>query len=166
MKLRLPEINSVAFVYAHHEHNLSISSKRNFDDCKKFHDSDHILFSLIVFSITNYGHEYGLVCFGWPLGNILSKWLPEFHLLHKPCKYFTPLQLHWYRPVKCTGSTRILEFDAQKPKRHGWHFADGIFKIIFSNQNVGIHIQMSIKFVPGYAIGGIVSGNGLAPNRR
>ena len=50
----------------------------------------------------------------------------------------------------------------------GHHFADDIFKGIFSNENVRISIQISLKFVPNGPIdnkSATVLSNGLAPNR-
>ena len=49
------------------------------------------------------------------------------------------------------------------------NLADDILKCIFLNENDGISIQISLKFVPRSPIAnkaGIDSGNGLAPNKR
>ena len=35
-----------------------------------------------------------------------------------------------------------------RPRQHGRHFADDIFKCIFLNENVWIPIEISLKFVP------------------
>ena len=35
-----------------------------------------------------------------------------------------------------------------RPRQHGRHFADDIFKRIFLNENVRILIKISLKFVP------------------
>ena len=42
--------------------------------------------------------------------------------------------------------------NASPPGQNGCHFADNIFKGIFSNENVRILIQFSLKFVPKCAI--------------
>ena len=39
-------------------------------------------------------------------------------------------------------------FNTLRLRRNGRHFADGIFKYIFLNENVWIPIKISIKFVP------------------
>ena len=39
-------------------------------------------------------------------------------------------------------------FNTLRPGQNGRHFADDIFKCIFSNENVWISIKISLKFVP------------------
>ena len=42
----------------------------------------------------------------------------------------------------------IVLFNTLRPRQHGRHFADDIFKCIFLNENVWISIKISLKFVP------------------
>ena len=35
-----------------------------------------------------------------------------------------------------------------RSQENGWHLADGIFKLVFVNENKCIFIQISLKFVP------------------
>ena len=44
-----------------------------------------------------------------------------------------------------------------RPRQHGRHFADDIFKRIFLNENVRISITISLKFVPKGPINNIPS---------
>ena len=39
-------------------------------------------------------------------------------------------------------------FNTLRPRQNGRHFADGVFKYIFLNENVWIPIKISLKFVP------------------
>ena len=39
-------------------------------------------------------------------------------------------------------------FNTLRPRQNGHHFADDAFKRIFLNENVGISIKISLKFVP------------------
>ena len=39
------------------------------------------------------------------------------------------------------------EINTLRPRQHGRHFADDTFKRIFLNENVGISIKISLKFV-------------------
>ena len=41
-----------------------------------------------------------------------------------------------------------MTFNTLRPRKNGRHFADGIFKCIFLNENVWISIKISLKFVP------------------
>ena len=41
-----------------------------------------------------------------------------------------------------------IGFNKLRPRQHGRHFADDIFKGIFLNENVWIPIKFSLKFVP------------------
>ena len=43
---------------------------------------------------------------------------------------------------------RLGLVNSLKPRQNGRHFADNIFKCIFSNENVRISIQISRQFVP------------------
>ena len=60
-------------------------------------------------------------------------------------------------------------FNTLGPSQNGRHFADGIFKRIFLNENVWISIKISLKFVPKGPINNIpalVQIMALAPSRR
>ena len=39
-------------------------------------------------------------------------------------------------------------FNALRPRQNGRHFADDTFKRIVLNENIGILIKISLKFVP------------------
>ena len=41
-----------------------------------------------------------------------------------------------------------VELNTLRPRQNGRHFADDTFKRIFLNENVGISIKISLKFVP------------------
>ena len=38
--------------------------------------------------------------------------------------------------------------DTSRPRQNGRHFPDDIFKCIFLNENIGISLKMSLKFIP------------------
>ena len=42
----------------------------------------------------------------------------------------------------------VVIVNTLRPRQNGGHFADGIFKCIFVNENVRIPITISLKFVP------------------
>ena len=46
-------------------------------------------------------------------------------------------------------------FNTLRPRQNGRHFADGIFKRIFLNENILIPIKISLKFVPKGSINNI-----------
>ena len=46
-------------------------------------------------------------------------------------------------------------FNTLRPRQNGRHFADDTFKRIFVNENVGISIEFSLKFVPKVPINNI-----------
>ena len=46
----------------------------------------------------------------------------------------------------CVTWTQIV--NTLRPKQNGRHFADGIFKCIFLNENAWISLKISLKFVP------------------
>ena len=52
-------------------------------------------------------------------------------------------------PVDClpTEGARA-SVNTLRPRQHGRHFADDIFKCIFLNENVSIAIKISLRFVP------------------
>ena len=54
------------------------------------------------------------------------------------------------QPWQSWGSVNIL-----RPRQNGRHFADDTFKCIFMNENVGISINISLKFVPKVVINNI-----------
>ena len=58
-------------------------------------------------------------------------------------------------------------FNTLKPRQHGRHFADGIFKSIFLNENVSIGIKISEVCSQGsnQQYSSIGSDNGLVPSR-
>ena len=51
-------------------------------------------------------------------------------------------------PTTSEWSTILLPIDTLRPRQHGRHFPDAIFKCIFLNENVWTLIQISLKFVP------------------
>ena len=42
----------------------------------------------------------------------------------------------------------VVQLNTLRPRQNGRHFPDDIFKCIFLNENVGIPIKISLKFVP------------------
>ena len=48
----------------------------------------------------------------------------------------------------CPGNQAYGIVNTLRPKQNGRHFADDTFKHIFLNENVGISIKISLKFVP------------------
>ena len=87
---------------------------------------------------------------------MLQCWLklniPTFRLLRNvfPMTAFSMLTTE----MKCDGDVDIYtcdsltNVDTLRPRQNGRHFADDIFKCIFSNENVWILIKISLKFVP------------------
>ena len=51
--------------------------------------------------------------------------------------------------------TQYWAFNSLRPRQNGRHFADDTFKCIFLNENVGILIKISLKFVPKVPINNI-----------
>ena len=49
----------------------------------------------------------------------------------------------------------ISYFNSLRPRQNGRHFADDIFECIFSNENVWISLEISLKFVPEVRIDNI-----------
>ena len=49
----------------------------------------------------------------------------------------------------------MAPFNTLRPRQDGRHFPDGIFKCIFSSENVSISINISVKFVPKSQINNI-----------
>ena len=56
-------------------------------------------------------------------------------------------QLGW-SSIMLFGVSRLQWVNTLRPKQNGRLFADNIFKCIFLNENVGISINSSLKFVP------------------
>ena len=55
------------------------------------------------------------------------------------------------------------------PEQNGCHFANDTFKCIFLNENVGIFINISLRFIPKNPVdkkSALVFGNNLEPNRQ
>ena len=51
--------------------------------------------------------------------------------------------------AQCAGRGRSGGiFNIMRPRQNGRHLADDIFKCIFLNENIWIHINISLKFVP------------------
>ena len=46
------------------------------------------------------------------------------------------------------GIVRVEWVNTLRPRQNGWHFADGISKCIFLNEDLWISINISLKFVP------------------
>ena len=65
----------------------------------------------------------------------LSQWLP-FHDSENIQVYLTEVILI------------SISLNSLRPRQNGRHFPDDIFKCIFLNENVGISINISLKFVP------------------
>ena len=82
---------------------------------------------------------------------LIEKSLTEIYLPHPNQQW----QL-WH--IKQTSSTQNAEstrnvlqnwsLNTLRPRQNGRHFADNTFKCIFLNENVGISITISLKFVP------------------
>ena len=62
------------------------------------------------------------------------------------------LSWEWRLPLSeqaCrVGVTSALFFNTLRPRQHGRHFPDDIFKCIFFNENVLISLKISLKFIP------------------
>ena len=56
---------------------------------------------------------------------------------------------------ECYQIERILSLNTLRPRQHGRHFANGIFKCIFLNENIWISINISLNFVPNGQINNI-----------
>ena len=54
-------------------------------------------------------------------------------------------------------SSRIQWFNTLRPRQHGRHFPDNIFRCIFLKENIWIVIKISLKFVPKDPIDNIPS---------
>ena len=50
--------------------------------------------------------------------------------------------------VHCIQNSICCVINTLRPRQNGRHFADDTFKRIFLNENVGISIEISLKFVP------------------
>ena len=61
---------------------------------------------------------------------------------------FMVSQLRFTYPIYCITFHCASTFNTLRPRQIGRHFADGIFKCIFFNENVWILIRISLKFVP------------------
>ena len=53
----------------------------------------------------------------------------------------------WNILFSCLHLSRTYAFNKLMPRRDGRHFADDIFTCIFLNENAGISIKISLKFV-------------------
>ena len=51
----------------------------------------------------------------------------------------------------------LMLVNTLRPRQNGRHFADDIFNCIFLNENIGISINSSLKFVPKGQINNIPS---------
>ena len=78
--------------------------------------------------------------------------------------YLTKYQHDWHFVVFCYGLLLIdciciLQycFNSLRPRQHGRHFADDIFKCIFLDEDVWIPIKISLKFVPKGPINNILA---------
>ena len=63
----------------------------------------------------------------------------------------------WPRSSTPYGITRPQRVNTLRPRQNGRHFADGIFKCMFLNENVWISINISLNFVPKGPINNIPS---------
>ena len=70
--------------------------------------------------------------------------------------YPYPIWLSVLVPFMVTHPHRvIIQLNTLRPRRNEQHFADDIFKRIFSNENVWISTKISLKFVPNGPINNI-----------
>ena len=92
--------------------------------------------SLTQISATPWKYHCKLVFY-----NVIFSWLCRID-----CKYTGPgRRFNWeLGPLSLTW----INFNTLKPRQNGRHFAYGIFKHIFLNENVWISIKISLKFVP------------------
>ena len=67
--------------------------------------------------------------------------------LDEECKYI--------RNIKSWDADAERHLNTLRPRQNGRHFADGIFKCIFVNENVWIPIKISLTFVPQVPINNI-----------
>ena len=102
-------------------------------------------------------------------------WMPCKTTLQIRVKWFLthsqkPLQLLWKhvlsKIVQCYQNAQkvllkcinlALHFNTLRPRRKGCHYANGIFKCIFLNENVLISIKNSLKFNPNDSIKNILA---------
>ena len=57
----------------------------------------------------------------------------------------------------CSFVAYLMLVNTLRPRQNGRHFADDIFNCIFLNENIGILINISLKFVPKGQINNIPS---------
>ena len=57
-------------------------------------------------------------------------------------------QLYFVENLPCYDGTVLYGFNTLRPRQHGRHFPDDIFKYIFLNDNASIFIKISLEFVP------------------
>ena len=50
-----------------------------------------------------------------------------------------------------------IDLNLLRPRQNGLHFADDIFKCIFFNENLGILIKISLKFVPAGPMNNLIT---------
>ena len=58
------------------------------------------------------------------------------------------IQFHWSGLLSTSSSWTGLKINSLRPRQNRRHFADDVFKCNFLNENVGIPINISLKFVP------------------
>ena len=94
-------------------------------------------------------------------------------LAHEPCYQgilpFPTKVMRWFKPNKWQATnwtqydqmlihvTRPQWVNTLRPRQHGRHFPDNIFKCTFLNENVQISIEVSMKFVPRIPINNILA---------
>ena len=71
---------------------------------------------------------------------------------HHSIHPYPSVLLHWH-----WGNNSPVLINTLRPRQNGCHFADDIFHCIFSNENVLILINISLKFVPKGQINNIPS---------
>ena len=62
----------------------------------------------------------------------------------------------WHLTLVCNFPS-LRNFNILRPRRNKRHFADGIFKSIFLNENARISLKISLKFVPKVRINNILA---------
>ena len=64
-------------------------------------------------------------------------------------------QQNFHKSAHISLSCSSLTLNTLRPRQHGHHFPDDIFKCIFVNENVWISIKFSLNIVPGGPINNI-----------
>ena len=86
----------------------------------------------------------------WPCHNPFSQWQRSFQwkLRSHRLKVLRRIWVKSITTIPQQNTTKCQLFNTLRPRQNGRHFPDDIFKHIFLNENVGISIQILLKFVP------------------